>query len=280
MIQLRSAIEELGRLQVREDACWPAWSVDESLRETLDGTIRRRLLELAPAKGQKALLIGAGWPRLAVDLAERGVFVTVVDPDPERIATISRLAGQAGHLGRVTVTTDDYKSRAFEPSAFNFVAAWDSLERYTAVEPLIKKVLRELKAGGRLFVRARVKSQRSEREDLRRKLRAVLPLISGGDVSALAEDSFLMPTHGAVDRAELLEPIDRLLVVDEIRWHHRLASDLADVAVGALPALRGLVPLAQTLDERLLGRDDELARFVMITATKEKQLGRVFRPGG
>lgn len=229
-------------------------------------------------EGQKALMLGAGWPQLALDLAAKGIFVTVVDPDESRIKDISRLAGEAKLLGRVTVMQDDYRKRTFEPSAFNLVVAWDTLERYSEIEPMVKKVLRELKAGGRLFVRARITPAQT-RPALRRALRSLLPLIAFGERQALAQDSFLLPTHGTVPIEDVLGPIDEHLVIQETIPHHVVAGDVADLAAGVAPALAALLPAVRKLDAQLLERWPDAARFIAVSATKEKQLGRVFRPG-
>ncbi len=276
MIQLRSAIEELGRVQLRDDVDYPAWQRDELVRERLDGPIREQLLALAPGAGQKVLVIGAGWPRLATDLARNGAFVTVADHDADRIRAVSELAGETGQLGRVTVQVDDYKARAFEASAFHLIVAWDSLNLYTEQMPLLKKINRELKAGGRLFLRAWVRAARGPSPAVRRTIRSLMPLMSGGDRDALAGHGFLMPSHGALDRVGLLEDVEQLLILERTHAHHLLAVDVADLAVGVRPAMAPWVSRASALDQRVLSGRPDLSRFLAIVAVKEKQLGRVF----
>lgn len=276
MIQLRSALEELGRIR-RTDVGYPAWQSDPSVREQLDGPTRAGLLDKAPSPGQKALLLGASWPRLAVDLAERGVFVTVADDDARRNTEVSRLAGSAGQLGRITVTGEDYKDTNFEASAFNLIVAWDTLNTYSEFEPLLKKIVRELKAGGRLFLRVWVRPEPGSRRGLRRALRSVLPLLESANADVLAADTFLMPERGALDRISVLSALEKLLVVHGVEPQHAIAADLADLIAGVAPGLLPALSSAMALDRRILVARPGLARFLAVGAVKEKQLGRVFR---
>jgi len=276
VVQLRSALEELGRV-VRVPVPYPTWMRDEELREQLDGPHRERILAAA-VSGQKALVVGAGWPRLVTDLAERGVFVSVIDPDEERLEILSRRIADARLLGLVTVYADDYKDRAFSASAFHMAVVWDTLNHYSESEPILKKLLRELKAGALLFLRAAVGGGHLHNltPGLRKAVRSVLALLPSVSTEVAAQDSFLMPTEGAVDLTTLRSELSRLMVIQKETPHHRLAPDLADLSAHVVPALRPLVSVAQDLDRRLLASRPELARFVAFEAAKEKQLGRVF----
>ncbi len=262
-----------------EGLSYPAWQADESVREQLDGGVRERLMSIPLSASQKVLVIGAGWPRLAVDLADRGAFVTVVDADPERIRAVSDAAAAAGHLSRVTVQAIDYKALNFEPSAFRLIVAWDSLNLYSEQLPLFKKINRELKAGGHLFLRAWVRGE-TDNEALRRTVRSLLPLVAAGERAALSADGFLMPSRGALSYEGLVEEVEQLLVIQHATLHHAIAGDFADLAAGVGGAFRGLLGPALKLDQRLLASRPGLARFVAIQAVKEKHLGTVFKVGG
>lgn len=280
MIQLRSALVELGRVEVDPRVSRPTWQRDEGVRELLDGGIRAKLLADKPLAGGKALVIGGAWPLLALDLARMGLFVTVVDPDPEVIRAVSAEAASAKLLTQITVQALDYKDINFAASAFNVIVAWDSLNAYTEQLPLLKKINRELKAGGRLFLRAWVAAETLNRTLMpggRRLLRSLLALAPGVDPDVVADDSFLTPWAFALDRVQLLAEVESLLVVREVTYHHRLVADFADVVAHVAPALKPTLSLLQLMDQKLVEARPELARFVAIDAVREKQLGRVFR---
>ena len=134
----------------------------------LDGELRLKLIEWGVDEGKKALIIGGCWPRLATDLANAGMFVTVIEPDADRAREITEAVAQAEQLSRVNVHTDDYKNRTFESAGFHLVVAWDALQQYTELGPMLRKIHREMKTGGRLFVRVPV-----ERENTRTNARSI-----------------------------------------------------------------------------------------------------------
>lgn len=286
MIQLRSELEAVARIKSVPGVTLPTWQRDPGLREQLDGSIRERLLVDGPHPEEKVLVVGASWPELVVALAQLGAFVTVVDTDPDRLAAVSAAAGPTGLLKRITIHADDYKTRSFAASAFHEVVAWDVLNRYTEYEPLIKKFTRELKAGGQLVMRSVVTSaplrpdMAEAAPELRRLVRSLLTLTGRVAPEVAAQDSFLMPSEFAIDRAGLMDAVEQHLIVKDRIPHHRLAADVADLAAHVAPALRPLVAAAQRLDERLLARRPEVSRFIAVRAVKEKHLGKVFRPGG
>ena len=277
MVMLKRAVEEMARVQRIPEAVWPAWQADESVRETLDGSLRTRLLGWGVDEGKKALIIGGCWPRLATDLANAGMFVTVIEPDPERTRLISEEVSRAGQLSRVNVHTDDYKNRTFESAGFHLVVAWDSLQQYTELGPMLRKVHREMKTGGRLVLRVPVKREkaRTETTAVRRRLRLFLAMMHGSRVSA--SDAWLLPATGAVCRKELQGEIEELLVLEDFVPHHAVLPDWADLAGAGVPLASSFYTRARALDDRMLQRSPGVCRFVAAFARKERELGRVFR---
>jgi precorrin-6B methylase 2 len=221
----------------------PVWQQDEDLRESLDGALREKLLAWGASAGHKVLVVGALWPRLAIDLAKNDMFVTVVEDDPERARRISDAAAENGLLTTVTVIASDYVGRSFEPGAFHLTVIWDALNRYSEYDVILKKVTRELKTGGQLFVRARVKA-----------------LGSSG--------------HGAIDRASFMAQMEELLVINEVIPHHASASRVASMAIEN-SFFRKMVGPALALDSATLAVSAGLSRYVAVMAVKEKQLGKV-----
>ncbi len=277
MVMLKRAVEDMARVKRVESAVWPAWQANEAIRERLDGALRSRLLDWGVDSGKKALIIGGCWPRLATDLAQAGMFVTVIEPDKQRARQISSAVAGAEQLARVNVHTDDYKNRTFESAGFHLVVAWDALQQYSELAPMLRKVHREMKTGGRLFVRVPVQrlQTRAQTAVLRKKIRLVLSLMHGGDVSA--SNAWLLPATGAISRLELREELESLLVVEDAVAHHSVLADWADLAGANVPYAAALYPLIQKLDQRLLQRSPDSARFMAVLARKERELGRVFR---
>lgn len=277
MVMLKRAVEEMARVERNPAAVWPAWQADESIREMLDGELRLKLIEWGVDEGKKALIIGGCWPRLATDLANAGMFVTVIEPDADRAREITEVVAQAEQLSRVNVHTDDYKNRTFESAGFHLVVAWDALQQYTELGPMLRKIHREMKTGGRLFVRVPVEREntRTDTEVLRRRIRLALSMLHGSKVSA--SDAWLLPSTGALRRDELKQELEALLVVEDFIQHHALLPDWADLAGGGVAFANTFYTQACALEQRLLQRKPAAARFVAAFARKERELGRVFK---
>ena len=96
LVQLKSDIEDLERCKLNPAVQMPPWQSSESVREQLDGTLRTKMLDWGCYPGRKALVVGATWPRLVNDLADRDMFVTLVDDDAERVKQVSEAVGAAG----------------------------------------------------------------------------------------------------------------------------------------------------------------------------------------
>lgn len=275
MVQLRSALVEMARVRLDPDVSRPAWQHSAAVRDQMDGRLEQRLVGWAGGEGQRILVIGGHWPRLVSDLASSGAWVGVVEPDQELRRAVSEVLGATGNLARVTLHDTDYKDRSFDVSAFNAIVAWDVLHTYTEVNPLLKKMVRELKAGGKVFVRSPVRTPVRGR-DGRKALRSVLALLPRTDRNVVAEDTFLMPDVGALDADELVAAVESLLVVHDGERAHVVAPDVADlVASGSAPALA--LKVAMRLDRRLLSRKEAAGCTLALFAAKEKQLGRVFK---
>jgi hypothetical protein len=280
VVQLRSALDELAQVTINKQVVPPTWAADESIREMLDGPVRDRILKWGAASGKKALILGATWPQLAVDLARADMFVSVVEDDPDRAREISDAVAAAGMLARVTVHCEPYMERQFESAGFNLVIVWDSLARFSPTTPVLKKITRELKTGGKCLVRHPVTPTGTVGlrlpANLRRLVRVALSL-AAVDPSVVAKDTFLMPDAFGVDRDELLAQVEALLVVEENDPTHVQATDIADLAAHAVPALKRLLPRVVEFDRKRIAERPELARFSTLWCAKERELGRVFR---
>ncbi len=244
MVQLRSDIDALERCKLDPEITLSAWQLDKDLRESLDGDLCQKLVEWGANPARKALVVGAFWPELVLELARKDMFVTVVDSDPELLSAMSAAAAEAGLLTTITCIAGNYIERTFEPGAFNLAVLWDVINRYTEYQPLLKKVTRELKTGGQLFLRSKIKG---------------MPAIAA---------------KGALDRNELMALVEELLVVQETIFHHVTACRVAEKASRSGFAKK-MLPSALSLDKSLLRASPGMARYVAILAAKEKQLGKV-----
>jgi len=259
------------------------WQRVEAIRAAVDQPLLERLLADLPLASGKVLMVGAAWPTLAVKLAEAGLFVTCVDSNADAARRVSEAAASARVLAQVTVQDTDYKDINFAASAFHLAVVWDSLDCYSEIRPVLKKLHRELKTGGRLFVRARVHAQKWDETlapNFRRLVRSLLALtperLRTISPDVVADETFLAPWAFGLERDELLSAIEDQLVVREGTPHHRLVADLADIPAHLLPPLRGLMPALAQLDQRLVAKHPEIARFLAVDAVKEKQLGKPF----
>jgi len=279
VIQLRSAIEELGQVRIRKEVVPPTWTSDPEVRRIMDGAARDRLLDWGTAPGKKALFIGATWPELVVELAQADMFVSVVDDDPAAVRRISEAAGAAGVLARVTAHADSYAVRQFESAGFNLIVVWDSLTRFSPWLPLLKKMVRELKTGGKLLIRAPLTTSET-RPAMRQLARVALSLTPAVSRAAVSQDTFLMPDAFGLDPAELTAAVEDLLVIEQRQPQHVRAPDLADLAAHASERLQRALPRVVAADARLLESHPERARFLTLWCAKERELGRVFKQPG
>ncbi len=280
MIQLRSAMEKMGKVVIDPTAQGPAWGDSGALRVALDGGARKRLLDWGPAPGRKALLVGAGWAGLAADLAEREMFVTVMEPDPARARRVSEEAAARGLLSRVTVSVTEVKDRSFEVGGFNLVVLWETLARFQPYEPVLEKLLRELKTGGKLFIRETIRVPVGAHAALEAKARRLLPIALSAlrphAAQVIARPSYLAERDQGIDADALRAVVERLFVLEAEEREHALAGDLADLCA-AFGASGAWVNRALELDRKLVQRRPELARTVTLLAKKERELGTTFR---
>ena len=287
MVQLRSEMEALERCRVDPDIQVPAWQLDTELRARLDGPFQEQVLEWMGCAGQKVLIIGAHCPEFAAQLASRNMFVTVIDDDAGRIQRTQTLSNEQGGMGTVTCHMDDYSQRQFERAAFNRIIAWDVLNRFPLVEPIVRKMTRELKTGGLLCLRSWVAPLVPEvawTEHVgawwaKFTGNAGGPLLTAYTEALTAHGP--IPSHAsAIPWAELQRVIGEHLVIQESTPQHGMVSDVAELVATGHDLYRGL--LTQLLDSASGGASPatpETARYAVILAANEKQLGKVFSLG-
>lgn len=245
----------------------PAWQGVEGLRSQVEAPARaalRRFLRDDPSG-----LLSAGLPpSLVVELAMLGWSITVVEADPQVVRALQSAVIDHGLMRKVSIIQKELGHASFEPSAFEAVALMGVLERYPSPENVLRKAVRELKMGGRLFATALVRPEgastsriRGAASSLRRRL--------GGESRE----------HAVVDLEPMLAELGRLAKVDCVER----SGGLVPVVAEALAPLRGVLG---SLAERAVRAASDLtvpvpsalggATLVWVEARKELGFGRVF----
>ena len=284
VVQLRAEQEALQQCRIDPTITAPLWHADPVLRQQLDSTVGEQVLDRLGGTGKKVLVIGAGWPELGPLLAQKGMFVTVVDDNAERIRAVQDKTNEMGGLGTVTCHVDDYSNRQFERAAFNRIVAWDVLNRFPTPDPIIRKMTRELKAGGLFCLRTWVRPIEPELPWTQR-LGEWFKRLTGNNggpletaVLAAIKDHGGVPSHEtAMPWTEAERVVGEHLVIQDIVPHHGLSSDIAELLAHGQEDCRPL--LAQLLEAQadMPEATAETARYIAVFAANEKQLGSVFK---
>jgi len=230
------------------------------------------------------LFIGAELPELAVHVMQRGLFVTVVESDGERMKRFLEPLAEARLDRQVTWERRPYEMVEFQSSSFSYALAWRGIpDSFPAPALFFKKIKRELKAGGTFFLHHRVKPDPTTAIPLLGRMLARLP--EAAQVQVRAGQRRLVDRFcpaGALPAAELLalgeqylnheETVGLSFLNDRLEL---LPFDLAGRLAALLPAL---VPLLARADNSLLatGPGAALAVDSLFVFARTKELGRVF----
>ena len=284
MVQLRAEQEALQQCRIDPSIHAPVWHADPVLREQLDSAVCKQVVDCFGGTGKKALVIGAGWPELAALLAQKGMFVTVVDDNAERIRAVQDKANEMGGLGTVTCHVDDYSSRQFERAAFHRIVAWDVLNRFPTPDPIVRKMTRELKAGGLFCLRTWVRPVEPELAWTQRMGQWWKRLTgnNGGPLAsavlAAIQEHGGVPSHAtAMPWPEVERVVGEHLVIQEIVHHHGWISDIAELVASGHEDCRPLLEQLLAGPTEMPDPTFETARYAAIFAANEKQLGSVFK---
>ncbi|MBM4387453.1 MAG: class I SAM-dependent methyltransferase, partial [Deltaproteobacteria bacterium] len=110
-------------------------------------------------QNKKALVVGCeDNGEIAVSLAKRGMFVVVVDDSKERLDRVIARSQEEKVFLKMTFFETDYMKKEFTGGSFDFVSLFSVLGRYNEPFTVIRKCKRELKIGGRILIRMKVKS--------------------------------------------------------------------------------------------------------------------------
>lgn len=285
MVRTMRSIEEEARVHRVAGTHQEAFLADESLAALLEGDILKELVAWGTDGVRRALVVGLeDRGRIALALARAGVFVTVVEPD-ESLHEPVKVAAEAARCGiQLNFYASDYMKRDFAASGFDLAVFYATLSNYNEPLVVLKKAARELRAGGRLFARVRV------RPSLAPVARLVGRLPRGAEVVRKAgELAARVPRVQAVlalpDGAALLEGVGEVFKVERTIRYHLVAPLLGRLGTEPrVPAqgrrwLAKALPAAVKADALALRARPlaNLATHLAFFGVKELGLGRTFR---
>jgi len=228
------------------------------------------------------LFIGAHLPGIARAVIDQGMFVTVVESSPSRMEQFLAPLKPHGFDQKVSWDRRPYATVEFLSSSYNAIIAWESIPEGMDHSRFFKKVRMELKAGGVLYLRARVAPSVPE-VPLLAKLSPRLPeQLKESAGRFLARLQARLAPRQALDGPALEEVADRYLNLEENLPMAAFIDRLKDLpeglvrVVAAAPAM--VLDLAVAVDGRLLQAETagQVAAARLYRFAKTKEFGRIF----
>jgi len=229
------------------------------------------------------LLIGAHLPEVAIHVLKRGLIVTVNEPDPQRMEAFLEPLKAESVDKSVSWDRRPYSGVEFLSSSYNFIVAWEGLPTDMPSERFFKKARRELKAGGTLFVRAKVLPDPLRDFDMVSKALEAMPDKAAAHLkrAAVGIRARLCP-DGSLNSAEVITTADRFLNLEEVT-PLSVVNERLDMLPGPLKQPlkmlpEGLFALLDNVDGRLASSPagPRLATTVFFRFAKTKEFGRIF----
>lgn len=283
MVRTRRSMEEEARVHRIGGMGTDTWLADEDLTEAIEGRTVEALLEWGRDNVRRALVVGLeDRGRIALELAKAGVFVTVVEPDEALHEPVKAKADEAKCSIRLSIFASDYMERNFASSGFDLAVFYSVLSRYNEPIIVLKKASRELRAGGRVFARIRVRPPMD-------KALKYLEKIPKSDVvlEKLSEFVARIPALNSYtafpDVGTFLKELEGVFKVERVERLHLLAPVAGHIA-GRGGVMAGVVrllgPLTR-LDEAVLKipNVNSAATHLVVFGTKELGLGKTFSVG-
>lgn len=229
------------------------------------------------------LLIGAHLPEVAIHVLRRGLIVTVNEPDPRRMEAFLEPLKAESVDKSVSWDRRPYSGVEFLSSSYNFIVAWEGLPTDMPMELFFKKSRRELKAGGTLFVRARVFPNPVKDVKLVSRALGAMPDKAADRLksAAIGLRARICP-DGSLDSAVVTAVADRFLNLEDITAlsivNERLdmLPELLRQPLDKLPGI--LFSLLEKFDSTLSDSPagSRLATTVLFRLAKTKEFGRIF----
>jgi hypothetical protein len=287
MVRTMRSIEEESRVHRVSGPGLDVFLQDEAATNALEGALLAEVLAWAKDGTRRALVVGLeDRGRIALELLKAGVFVTVVEPDEARLKALQALADDAKCGIRLNGYPSDYMKREFASGGFDTAIFFSALGRYSEPVVILKKAARELRAGGRIFVRIRVRPSTAA---VTGAVTKALRRIPGADKVLPKATDWLarlpgMSTLLALPDADaLVEEAGEVFKVEKVQRFHLLAPVLGWLSAskgGAVGrAAAKALPMALKADAAVLrsSRMLPLASYLAFYGAKELQLGKTFR---
>lgn len=292
MVRTRRSIDEEARVRLVSGPGTDAFLSDRPIAGQMEGELLDELFTWGTEVARRALVVGLedrGY--IALELARRGIFVTVVEPD-ESLHEPVKAAAEAEHfMIRMNFYASDYMKREFASSGFDLAVFYSVLSRYNEPLVVLKKAARELRAGGRVFARIRV---RPPMDGVNKLVAPVIKMIDkvpgAAGVRQKVADAFeRLPGAVSVmalpESAELLEDIAGVFKIERHVQRHLIAPVVGWVGVqAAVPGfarnvVKRCLPAFVKADKLVVkaagGRP--IANHLYIFGLKELGLGHTFR---
>jgi len=283
MVRTMRSIEEEARVHRVAGAQEETFLADAALADVLEGDVLKDLLAWGTDGVRRALVVGLeDRGRIALALAKAGVFVTVVEPDESLHGPVKAAADAARCAIQLNFYASDYMKRDFAASGFDLAVFYATLSRYNEPLVVLKKAARELRAGGRLFARVRVRPSLAPIARLVGRLPRGAEVV--GKAGALAAR---VPKVQAVlalpDGGALLDGAGEVFKIERTIRFHLVAPLLGRLGmapnVPGRPWIQRAVPVAVRADALALRARPltHLATHLAIFGVKELGLGKTFR---
>lgn len=282
MVRTVRSIEEEARVRRIAGVGFDRCLSEPELRDALEGRTIEALLAWASEGVRRVLVVGLeDRGNIALALANANLFVTVVDPDESLINRVSERADEENCSIRMNFYASDYMKREFSSSGFDMAVFFSALSQYNEPDVVVKKATRELRAGGKLFARLRVRPSLGLISRARSRFPAADRLFNRA--GALAAGVPGLGRYLAIpDARAFLEAVGDVLKIEKVQHDHLVAAGLGWVGANLPGGARSLAARAvSTVSEvesmALRGPGKDLASHLVIFATKELGLGKAFR---
>jgi len=231
-----------------------------------------------------ALFVGAALPEVAMHVARRGLSLTIVEADKGRIDRFLAPVREAKLDRTVNVDFRPYEGIEFLASSYNAIVVWGGIPDQMPPALFFKKVRRELKAGGSLYLRLPVRPQLSVGGLLGEKVVGRMPLKAMTAMESLVlRFNKAVSLEGALAIDDVRQAADAYLNVEDIAPLSIVAERMSLLPAPLLKILdsapSSLTGLVSKLDHKLMSRFDAeaVASSVIIQFARTREFGKVFR---
>mgnify|MGYP006971704995 CR=1 FL=1 len=238
----------------------------------LESLASQRLLDRLDNRMGHALFVGAWLPEVALDLANKGLTITLVESRKEAIDRFLAVFSAHRMDNSVSVDSRPYSLIEFQGSSYNAMVFRDSIPEGMPPALFFKKVRRELKAGSNLYLNARLRPD--VEATLPEKVRPIVALAQSKLRSMGILPGSTLPTEGELRAAAdtylgFIENIPLTVALAPLGRFPWLESKIPD------RLLRELIHLDSALSSH--GSLRHLASHSLLVFSKNKDFGRVFR---